>query len=124
MKVDLPVKISVELHGTVKSIAATQWVIAGSPSPAAGDVVVKIASTTVIYPDPKVGDRVVVVGTRDSSGALTATKISKELGWMPKETFESGLLKTVRWYLDNQTWTDRVMSGAYRDWIQKNYAAR
>jgi hypothetical protein len=67
-----------ELHGTVKSIAATQWVIGGPPGTLAPDFIVKIASTTVIYPDPKVGDRVVAVGTRDSTGAFTATKISKE----------------------------------------------
>jgi hypothetical protein len=67
-----------ELHGTVKSIAATQWVIGGPPGTLAPDFIVKIASTTVIYPDPKVGDRVVAVGTRDATGAFTATKISKE----------------------------------------------
>jgi hypothetical protein len=70
--------IATELHGTVKSIAATQWVIGGPLGSLAPDFLVKIASTTVIYPDPKVGDRVVVVGTRDASSTFTATKISKE----------------------------------------------
>lgn len=60
----------------------------------------------------------------DRRYAIDATRIKNELGWTPKETFESGLLKTVRWYLANSTWTDRVISGAYRDWIQKNYSAR
>ena len=70
--------ITTELHGTVKSIAATQWVIGGPPGTLTPDFIVKIASTTVIYPDPKVGDHVVAVGTRDSTGTFAATKISKE----------------------------------------------
>jgi hypothetical protein len=78
VKIDLTPTTTVELHGWVKSISATQWVIGGPPGSLAPDYLVKIASTTVIYPDPKVGDRVVVVGTRDSSGALTATKIAKD----------------------------------------------
>ena len=46
--------------------------------------------------------------------AIDAEKIRRELGWLPKETFESGLEKTVRWYLDNQAWCERVLSGAYQ----------
>lgn len=46
--------------------------------------------------------------------AIDAHKIQRELGWIPEETFETGLLKTVRWYLDNREWWERVMSGAYR----------
>lgn len=46
--------------------------------------------------------------------AIDASKIERELGWTPRETFESGMEKTVRWYLDNETWWDRVLSGAYR----------
>lgn len=60
----------------------------------------------------------------DRRYAINASKMRTEIGWTPKETFESGLRKTIRWYLDNQIWTERVISGAYRDWIQKNYAAR
>ena len=60
----------------------------------------------------------------DRRYAIDAAKMTGELGWTPKETFETGLLKTVRWYLANSTWTERVISGAYRDWIQKNYSAR
>lgn len=60
----------------------------------------------------------------DRRYAIDATRIENDLGWTPKETFETGLLKTVRWYLANSAWTDRVISGAYRDWIQKNYSAR
>ena len=46
--------------------------------------------------------------------AIDARKIERELGWRPAETFESGLAKTVRWYLDNRTWWERVRSGVYR----------
>ena len=74
---DLPTT-TIELHGTVKSISATEWIIGGPSGTLTPDFLVKISSTTVIYPDPKVGDRVVVVGTRDSKGNFTATKIGKE----------------------------------------------
>jgi hypothetical protein len=77
VKLGLP-DITTELHGTVKSIAATQWVIGGPAGTLTPDFTVTITSKTVIYPDPKVGDRVVAVGTRDSKGGFTATKIAKE----------------------------------------------
>ena len=54
--------------------------------------------------------------------AIDASKIEKELGWLPLETFESGIRKTVQWYLDNQAWVANVQTGAYREWIEKNYA--
>ena len=50
----------------------------------------------------------------DRRYAIDATKISKELGWKPNETFESGIRKTVQWYLDNDEWVQKVSSGAYR----------
>src|SRR5690606_14009618 len=50
----------------------------------------------------------------DRRYAIDATKIQRELGWRPLETFESGLAKTVRWYLDNTQWWERVLNGAYR----------
>ena len=56
--------------------------------------------------------------------AVDAGKIERELGWRPQETFESGLRKTVRWYLENQRWCDEVRSGEYRKWIEQNYAGR
>ena len=46
--------------------------------------------------------------------AIDASKIERELGWVPEETFETGLRKTVQWYLDNRQWWERVLSGAYR----------
>lgn len=60
----------------------------------------------------------------DRRYAMDAAKIASELGWTPSETFETGIRKTVGWYLDNPGWVERVMSGAYRDWLQKNYSNR
>lgn len=57
----------------------------------------------------------------DRRYAIDATKIERELGWKPVETFETGIRKTVQWYLDNQNWVRDVQSGAYREWINKNY---
>ncbi len=57
----------------------------------------------------------------DRRYAIDATKIERELDWKPAETFETGIRKTVQWYLDNQEWTDGVLSGSYRDWVQKQY---
>jgi dTDP-glucose 4,6-dehydratase len=60
----------------------------------------------------------------DRRYAIDARKIEHELGWRPTETFESGIRKTVQWYLDNADWVAGVQSGGYRDWVAKNYAAR
>ena len=56
--------------------------------------------------------------------AINCSKIMTELGWRPRETFESGLAKTVRWYKDNPEWVAEVRSGAYRQWIADNYDGR
>ncbi|MEO6259364.1 MAG: DUF5666 domain-containing protein, partial [Thermoanaerobaculia bacterium] len=63
VKIDPNEKIAMEIHGTVASISATEWGIGGPPGSLAPVFLVKIASTTVLYPDPRVGDRVIVVGT-------------------------------------------------------------
>ena len=57
----------------------------------------------------------------DRRYAINATKIGRDLGWSAAETFETGLRRTVRWYLDNQAWVDNVTSGAYRDWVARHY---
>jgi len=60
----------------------------------------------------------------DRRYAIDATKIHRELGWKPAETFETGIRKTVQWYLDNMGWVDNVASGEYRKWLDTNYAER
>jgi len=67
-----------------------------------------------------VGDR----PGHDRRYAIDARKIARELGWSPRESFESGLEKTVRWYLDHAAWVAQVQSGEYRQWLEMNYAAR
>jgi dTDP-glucose 4,6-dehydratase len=60
----------------------------------------------------------------DHRYAIDASKIAHELGWKPLETFETGLRKTVQWYLTNTDWVDAVISGEYQNWIQQNYGDR
>ena len=60
----------------------------------------------------------------DRRYAIDASKIERELGWRPSETFESGIRKTVQWYLDNPEWVAHVQSGAYREWVQTQYAGQ
>ena len=59
----------------------------------------------------------------DRRYAIDARKIERELGWKPSETFESGIRKTVQWYLDNPDWVANVQSGSYRQWVQAQYEA-
>lgn len=60
----------------------------------------------------------------DRRYAIDARKLERELGWKPAETFETGIRKTVQWYLDNQPWVRDVQSGDYLKWLEKNYAQR
>ena len=59
----------------------------------------------------------------DRRYAMDARKIERELGWRPRETFESGMRKTVRWYLENEDWARDVTSGSYRQWIETHYSS-
>lgn len=59
----------------------------------------------------------------DRRYAIDAQRIERELGWRPAETFETGIRKTVQWYLDNEQWIEGVTSGAYRNWVSKQYGA-
>ena len=58
----------------------------------------------------------------DRRYAIDASKVERELGWRPAETFEMGIRKTVQWYLDNPVWIEGVVSGSYRDWLSKQYS--
>lgn len=72
-------------------------------------------------------ERITYVADRpghDRRYAIDARKIERELGWRPAETFETGIRKTVQWYLDNQAWVKNVQSGAYLEWLEKNYTGR
>ncbi|WP_237932508.1 dTDP-glucose 4,6-dehydratase [Buttiauxella sp. S19-1] len=60
----------------------------------------------------------------DRRYAIDASKISHDLNWKPQETFESGIRKTVDWYLTNQQWVENIKSGAYKSWIEQNYGER
>jgi dTDP-glucose 4,6-dehydratase len=59
----------------------------------------------------------------DRRYAIDASRLERELGWRPLETFDTGIRKTVRWYLDHQEWVRKVTSGAYRDWVDRQYGA-
>jgi dTDP-glucose 4,6-dehydratase len=60
----------------------------------------------------------------DKRYAIDASKIQRELGWTPTESFDSGMRKTVAWYLDNPAWVEHVVSGEYRQWMDRNYGDR
>jgi len=77
--------------------------------------------------DPVVPHRGLIQFVKDRPGhdrryAIDARKIEQELQWRPRETFESGIGKTILWYLNNEEWTQEVTSGAYRQWIEKQYS--
>jgi dTDP-glucose 4,6-dehydratase len=82
-----------------------------------------------LRPDPAGPHERLVTYVKDRPGhdrryAIDARKIERELGWRPAETFDTGIRKTVRWYLDNLAWVEHVASGEYRHWLEKNYQAR
>ena len=60
----------------------------------------------------------------DRRYAIDSRKIERELGWRPRESFETGLLKTIRWYLDNTAWVESIRTGEYQQWIATHYGAR
>jgi dTDP-glucose 4,6-dehydratase len=82
-----------------------------------------------LRPDPAGPYARLITYVKDRPGhdrryAINARKIERELGWRPAETFQTGIRKTVQWYLDNQDWVQHVLSGEYRNWVDQNYASR
>jgi dTDP-glucose 4,6-dehydratase len=82
-----------------------------------------------LKPDPCGSYKRLITYVTDRPGhdrryAIDARKLERELGWKPLETFETGIRKTVQWYLDHPEWAARVQSGAYREWVDRNYAER
>jgi dTDP-glucose 4,6-dehydratase len=80
-------------------------------------------------PDPAGAHRRLITFVKDRPGhdrryAIDARRIAAELDWRPAQTFETGIRETVRWYLENATWVADVISGDYRHWVSRNYAAR
>ena len=82
-----------------------------------------------LRPDPAGPYSRLITHVKDRPGhdrryAIDARKIERELGWRPAETFETGIRKTVQWYLDHADWVAQVQSGAYREWLSTNYTTR
>ncbi len=83
-----------------------------------------------LYPDSPQNPHVsLITHVKDRPGhdrryAIDSTKIKRELGWEPKETFDSGLKKTIIWYVENSKWVELIQTGVYREWIKKNYDER
>ena len=105
--------------------------IGGNSERANLDVVETICSLLdEMKPDSSIGDRrklIQFVPDRpghDRRYAIDASRIKRELDWQPKVTFEEGLRRTVKWYLEHMQWVDHVRTGAYRDWIRQNYEER
>jgi len=79
-----------------------------------------------LRPDPAGPYARLITYVKDRPGhdrryAIDARKIERDLGWRPAETFETGIRKTVQWYLANEDWSSRVLSGAYREWVSRQY---
>ena len=82
-----------------------------------------------LKPDPAGAYSRLIAFVEDRAGhdrryAIDARKIERELGWKPVESFETGIRKTVRWYLDHADWVNRVTSGEYRQWVDRHYRSR
>jgi dTDP-glucose 4,6-dehydratase len=93
--------------------------------------VVRLICTLLEHAQPRASGRYedLIEFVKDRPGhdrryAMNTAKIESELGWRPQESFESGLAKTVRWYLANAEWVREVTSGEYRSWVAKNYGGR
>ena len=113
-----------------KGIEGESYNIGGSNEFSNIDVVNKICEVVAALRNANPEDyKNLITFVKDRPGhdqryAIDPSKTIRKLGWSPKESFESGLLKTVQWYLNNQEWLNSVKSGKYRKWIEDNYHFR
>ena len=96
--------------------------------PGTAHQLLKTLSDVLLKYEPRLKKITVVLLEQNVPGelryAIDAGKIERELGWRPQETFESGIRKTVEWYLANTQWVENVKSGSYKSWIEENYGDR
>lgn len=85
------------------------------------DILDKMAPTSEKQPHRKLITFIKDRPGHDRRYAIDSTKITQKLGWKPEENFASGIEKTIKWYLDNQKWVERVQTGEYRAWMERQY---
>ncbi|MET0152664.1 MAG: dTDP-glucose 4,6-dehydratase [Candidatus Binatia bacterium] len=113
-----------------RAAPGTTWNVGGRNAQRNLDVLHRLIDTIAcLAPTDSAALRALITYVEDRPGhdrryAIDCSKIERELGWTPKHDFASGLESTVRWYLDHGEWIARVKSGAYREWLDKNYTAR
>ena len=112
-----------------KGVSGETYNIGGHNEKKNIDVVLTICDLLdeIVPKDVSYREQITYVADRpghDRRYAIDADKINQELNWKPLETFESGIRKTVQWYLDNQKWVDNIKSGAYKSWVEQNYGDR
>jgi dTDP-glucose 4,6-dehydratase len=119
------------IHLVLKSGQVGQTYNIGGKNECANLAIVKQICTLLDELQPQLGlarsDLITFVQDRpghDRRYAIDCGKIERDLGWQPQETFETGLRKTVQWYLENSVWSEQVQSGAYQSWVQQNYERR
>jgi dTDP-glucose 4,6-dehydratase len=115
----------------LKGLPGATYNIGGRNEKANLEVVQSLCDTLdVLLPRPdgaRYRNQIAFVADRpghDRRYAIDARKIEQELGWRPQESFETGIRKTVQWFLDNEAWTESVMGGSYREWMEKQYGSQ
>jgi len=106
-------KTNLEVVHTLCDILDELRPLKDSPSSAASRLPLATYRSLITYVTDRPG--------HDRRYAIDSRKLERELGWKPQETFETGIRKTVAWYLENQSWVANVTSGAYRNWIERQY---
>jgi dTDP-glucose 4,6-dehydratase len=113
-----------------RAAAGTTWNVGGRNEWKNLDLLHALIAEVAEQTTKRIDDlRALITFVKDRPGhdrryAIDCSKIERELGWRPRHDFRSGLRETVRWYIDNRAWVERVKSGAYREWIEQNYDGR